>query len=381
MAQGEATDLAGLALVERALAELSRGAWRPDIAEFAAALAAATAPPVKARLANLITHHHFRSGAMESALETCRTWLEHAPDDVTARDSEVSILLRLKRYSEVIAAAGARLASEPDNFQLRGALSNACSRQGDRKAARGHGSACLAIKDSLVAAVEAEVQVAVPRFDPQARSRNVIAFSLYGADRKYTDGAIRNAVVARFLYPEWTCRFFIDASVPPEVTLRLAAEGAQLRTVEGLPAARYGTFWRFLIGDDPEVDRYLVRDCDACVSLRERAAVEDWIASGRPFHLMRDGFTHTELVLAGMWGAVRGALPPMGPAIIDYCGTAPFARTVDQAFLRERAWPHMRGRVLIHDSCFTWGGALGFPKRANVPGPKVGEAVMAPKPT
>jgi hypothetical protein len=105
--------------------------------------------------------------------------------------------------------------------------------------------------------------------------RNIIAFSLFGANRKYLDGAIRNTVVAAALYPEWTCRFYIDDSVPESVRRILARERAQLRTVNGLPSARLGTFWRFLVADDEEVDRYLIRDCDSCLCLRERVAVED----------------------------------------------------------------------------------------------------------
>jgi hypothetical protein len=53
-----------------------------------------------------------------------------------------------------------------------------------------------------------------------------------------------------------------------------------------------------------------VRDADSVLNLRERLAVDDWLASGRWFHIMRDWWSHTDLVLAGMWGGVAGVLPP-----------------------------------------------------------------------
>ena len=380
MDAADPADLAGQALFVRAVADLGRGAWQPDIAELDAALAAASSAPVKAQLANLLAHHHFTRNALHPALLACRTWIEHAPGETAAKDSLISIYLRLGQYGDAITAAEARLAAEPANFKLRSALSNACSRQGDLTAAKRHGTACLELADRMTTGIEPwPLPGPPPPFDPGATARNVIAFSLFGSADKYLNGAIRNALAARFLYPEWTCRFYIDASVSQRCRDRLKAEGAQVQLITGMPAARYGTFWRFLAADDPAVDRYLLRDCDACLNLRERAAVEDWIASGQPFHLMRDGFTHTDLVLAGMWGGVRGALPPMLPAVTDFCATAPFSRAADQAFLRERVWPHLRGRVLAHDACFTALGAVPFPPRADIPGPRVGQAVTAPK--
>jgi hypothetical protein len=372
-------DAAGLALLERSLADLANGIWQPDPAELAAATDAARSPQLKSRLANLLTHYHFTRNELDAALAACHVWLEHGPDEVAAKDSLVSILVRQRRFGDVIAAAQPRLEAEPENFKLRSALCNASWRLGDEEAARAFGNAALELQDRVTQGSEPTVlSGVVAPFDPAAKSRNIIAFSLYGSIAKYLDGAIRNAVVAASLYPEWTCRFYVDDSVPKAATARLAHEGAQLRKVDGLPAARFGTFWRFLVADDPEVDRFLLRDSDSCVSLRERAAVEDWIQSGKPFHVMRDGFAHTELVLAGMWGGVRGVLPPLLPALIDFSQSAPFSRTADQAFLRERVWPTMRGQTLIHDSCFTVGGAVDFPQRSNIAGQRVGEAPERP---
>ncbi len=60
-------------------------------------------------------------------------------------------------------------------------------------------------------------------------------------------------------------------------------------------------FWRFLIADDLTVDRFLIRDADSRYlftiaasihfdrfSMRELHAVNEWIASGKQLHVMRD---------------------------------------------------------------------------------------------
>ena len=77
------------------------------------------------------------------------------------------------------------------------------------------------------------------------------------------------------------------------------------------PPTGSGLFWRFLVEDDPDVDIYLVRDADSVINVKERWAVADWLNSGKAFHVMRDNPQHSELMLAGMWGAHRGNIGGM----------------------------------------------------------------------
>lgn len=72
-------------------------------------------------------------------------------------------------------------------------------------------------------------------------------------------------------------------------------------------------FWCFLVSDDPTVSHFLCRDAFSRLNSREKAAVDAWIASGLPFHAMRDHIMHTDPMLAGMWGGLAGVLPPMLP--------------------------------------------------------------------
>jgi len=245
--------------------------------------------------------------------------------------------------------------------------------------ARAAGNASLHLKDRLASGQANDLSaITIPPFDAANPDRNVISFSLYGGSATHCDGAVRNAIAAKFLYPEWRCRFYVDESVPKRVIHRLLQEGAHILRVGGSAAGRFGTFWRFLITEDNNVDRYLVRDCDACLNLRERAAVDAWLASDRHFHVMRDGLTHTEVMLAGMWGGVRGALPSIQQEIMEYCRTAPLARTADQLFLREKTWPTVRQSVLTHDSEFKLRDSQPFPADPDPTGPRVGQAVSTP---
>jgi hypothetical protein len=49
-----------------------------------------------------------------------------------------------------------------------------------------------------------------------------------------------------------------------------------------------GLFQRFLVMNDPTVGRFLVRDCDARLSLAEADLVQQWIDSNHPFHVVRE---------------------------------------------------------------------------------------------
>lgn len=64
-------------------------------------------------------------------------------------------------------------------------------------------------------------------FSPNPQE-NIIAFSLFGANPRYCETSILNTKLAQEIYPEWTCRFYVDESVPELVQQRLQANGAQV---------------------------------------------------------------------------------------------------------------------------------------------------------
>ena len=60
-----------------------------------------------------------------------------------------------------------------------------------------------------------------------------------------------------------------------------------------------GRAWRFAVLGDPTVDLFLSRDSDSWVLDREVTAVQEWLLSGRTFHVMRDHPNHKAVMLAG----------------------------------------------------------------------------------
>jgi hypothetical protein len=198
----------------------------------------------------------------------------------------------------------------------------------------------------------------------QTRKRNIIAFSLFGENPKYCETAILNAQDQPKIYPYWTCRFYTHSSVPEHVIDRLRSCGAEIVQVNG-PAMQWpGQMWRLLALNDPLVHRILFRDTDSLISSREAAAVEQWLTSGKRFHIMRDWYSHTELILAGMWGIVQGSLPSLEKLVAKFINTPlESTRTADQHFLRQYVWPYACSNMMQHDSVFGFMGGVPFPDK------------------
>lgn len=213
-----------------------------------------------------------------------------------------------------------------------------------------------------------EVNSPVPIFNPDTSAKNIIAFSLWGDKPHYYEGAKRNAIIARALYPGWRCRFYCNETVQESFREELGSLGAQVAMMESHGNTAFdGLFWRFLTANDDTVDRYLIRDCDSLLTCKERIAVDEWISSGKHFHVMRDSAAHTVLMLAGLWGGVRGALPSLAPLINDFLKNNMTDRFNDQAFLANYIWPFVKQSYLAHDSVYEFDNSQQYQKFGDFP--------------
>jgi tetratricopeptide (TPR) repeat protein len=335
-------------------------------AEAAALAAAAGADVWAAKAAGL---HYFRSENFEAALALMRTVLDREPGAENVRN--VAVALRsLGRFQEAADWIEARRESF-DPIEYHDLLCAQYCALGKRAEAVAQGDIALRLKDEA-APLRLLPNPIVHRFDVDRRSRNVIAFSIWGTDVRYLSGAITNAVVARYLYPGWTPRFYTDRSTPQAFLDELARNGGRIVVVDDLPAGRFGLFWRFLVEDDPEVDIYVVRDADSVMTMKERWAVGDWLQSGKAFHVMRDNPQHSELILAGLWGAHRGNLGGMREKIlacVEAGRNVGNYRNQDQHFLRTEIWPLARNHVKIHDDYFDFMSPTRFDRAFALPRP------------
>jgi len=177
--------------------------------------------------------------------------------------------------------------------------------------------------------------------------KKIISFSLYGSDSKYTHGALCNAEIAKEIFPDWICRFYIDDSCDKSLIETIKGENVEVVLVDSKDSF-HGMFWRFYPASETDVDVMISRDCDSRLSIREKTAVDEWLNSDKDFHIMRDHPYHTTEILGGMWGCRNDILKDIETEMSDY-NKEDFWQ-VDQNFLREKIYPLVVNQSIIHDS-------------------------------
>ncbi len=184
----------------------------------------------------------------------------------------------------------------------------------------------------------------------------VISFSLWGGNPIYTVGAIKNAVIASKLFPDWVCVFYCFKSVPPAIISELRVmSNVEIRFVADFHQGQdnRGMFHRFLPADELGVEYMMSRDTDSRLSEREQIAVTEWIESGADVHIIRDHPYHGVPILGGMWGVKGGKLIGIADEIKKFCPT--MSKGQDQQFLNKCVWPRVvQGDLssIIHDPFF-----------------------------
>lgn len=170
------------------------------------------------------------------------------------------------------------------------------------------------------------------------QAKRALSFSLYGETSVYPAVLLDNITLAERHYPGWDV--VVHAERGHYATRRLMDAGA--RVIERDPELGHaGTHWRF---DPLDYEVLCVRDADSRVNPREAAAVNEWLATGKVLHVMRDHKRHRKKMMAGMWGVRCEAAGMLrnrrggGTAYGD-----------DEAWLAENVWPVLHHDVVIHD--------------------------------
>jgi hypothetical protein len=323
------------------------------------------------------------AGRPDDSIAALRDGETRFPDAAEIHENLGVVLLLSGQPAAAMTAAERALALGSQSPNVFDCLCDAANRIGRLDLAVQYGRQSLEAKDAMFrgrAKVATVPETQPPAFDPTHAAENVIAYCLWGENPTYQIPLLENARIVAHLFPGWSMRVYHDASVPPAFRTELSRHGVQLR-LKALPAGvpqHRRLLWRFDVLADPTVRRFLVRDADALLSVKERVAVDAWLASACWFHAMRDWYTHTDVLLAGMWGGVGNVLPGPDALMHGYVGWRMENDHLDQDVLSERVWPTIRSSCLIHDSIFTGClGSVAFPPFGTLmPGHHVGQNAM-----
>jgi len=158
---------------------------------------------------------------------------------------------------------------------------------------------------------------------------------------------IQNAWLMPRIYPGWECHVWLGDDVPLETAGRLFDLNCVLHVLN--LGWRQRMFYRLLIHDEPGVERYLIRDADSRISMRERRCVDEWMRTDAILHTIHDHFYHQRPIQGGMFGIWRSKLD-LGCSMREFIGNYPaidkWGR--DEEFLEQRLWPKVSHSFFEH---------------------------------
>ena len=302
----------------------------------------------------LLFDAQFQRRSWPDALAELEILRQAKPDSPRYRTFLISTLSNMGRSADAAAEAMAFLKQHGENLGVLNVLKVAYFNLGKLKEAVRCGQRVLELYDA-----ECWRRADGTRLTPSAgrAGKSVISFSLWGRHAAYTYGALINLALASKVYPGWICRYYVGADVPQAVTDCLNRWGAEVVPFSAFPDVP-PLYVRFLPLADPDVARFLSRDCDSRLNAAEAGLVAAWTESGLPFHVIRDHVLHTEPIMGQLWGGRADCGVDIRTLIRSFASSK---YGYDQAMLAFKLWPMVRNHALVHDRYYRLAGVHTVP--------------------
>jgi len=203
--------------------------------------------------------------------------------------------------------------------------------------------------------------------------------------RKFFEGILENYRLIQKMYgSSWTVRVYYQVDYKGGQNSTVMKQLCDLTCSEsnldlcdasenprlGNATILYPLLWRFLPVLDVNVDLFLSRDLDSRISVREVAAVHEFIQSDYLMHVMRDHPAHAAYMMGGTWGAkvnqmrnrFLDAFKKLFKDAIAYVAREEGGGW-DQIALVRYIWPWSKKVALSHDSytCHKFARTSPFP--------------------
>ena len=175
----------------------------------------------------------------------------------------------------------------------------------------------------------------------------IISFSLYGNSPRYSRQLVEVLASYKKLYPDWKCRVYAAKDLREETLQLITSSGSELFLMDSEGTNAAYMLWRFLAIEDRNARAFLIRDLDSMPSPREKLMVDQWLGSGKSFHIIRDHVNHGIKIMGGLWGILTNDFNIRKESRKILLGNR---YGVDQAFLEQLVFPRIKDDVLIHDS-------------------------------
>lgn len=136
----------------------------------------------------------------------------------------------------------------------------------------------------------------------------LISFSVWGNDPMYKLGMLENLKLKEYYYPEWEVIVYVAKNISGERWVQGCRNmGARIAIMPEEEQSWKMSLWRYLPCFD-NWEAVIIRDADSRFTLREKAAVDEWLQSNKTIHVMRDHPFHNEKIMGGMCGFKMNSL-------------------------------------------------------------------------
>ena len=198
----------------------------------------------------------------------------------------------------------------------------------------------------------------IPPVDKEGLSEfsesKIISYSLFGGIPCYSRGFLENVKIRQSIYPDWKIRVY--ASMGDYLVKNAVTESQKVDCgIEVIDMGRsnglIGTFWRFLVAEDNAVDRFICRDSDSLLNIREKKAVDEWVDDGSWLHCIRDYHGHNHPIYAGMFGGSSEFIREMSLLKLfskELKNRQSSKYEDDEVFLRGEIYPRFKDKMLSH---------------------------------
>lgn len=204
--------------------------------------------------------------------------------------------------------------------------------------------------------------------DFRGPDQRVISYSFYGGslNTDYFNGIRGNLADVESYYPGYVMRLYTDVSPGQDGHSYLCGlfchtgsilDVCPVQNLGHNMSTEFGMLWRFAPMADPLVGEWHSRDLDSRPSQREVDAVNDWLPSGKTYHIMRDNPVHNTKILGGAFGMQfikdnkdkdRRSLAKS--LFLNMLAGSRATKGYDQTVLKKHVWPHAEHDSVAHDS-------------------------------
>ncbi len=116
----------------------------------------------------------------------------------------------------------------------------------------------------------------------------VISFSLWGNNKTYCVGLVRNVIIAKYLFKDWKVWIYYNQTVPKCIiewlsnqdNVKLIKVDDENTTNTYRQNGQQGSIWRYYPFSDPDVDVVVCRDTDSRLSYYEYIQIQRWLNEG-----------------------------------------------------------------------------------------------------